>query len=87
MKITEIQITPIKPRDGLVAFASIVLENRLYLGSIGVHTRLNGLGYRITYPTKKIGEKSLNIYHPINKELSKVIEDAIVSKAKRIFKQ
>ncbi len=85
MKITEVQIVPIKPKDGLVAFASIVLENRLYLGSIGVHTRLNGSGYRITYPTKKIGEKAINIYHPINKETSKAIEESIILKAKEIL--
>ncbi len=85
MKITEIQITPIKPRDGLIAFASVVLENRLYLGSIGVYTRLNGTGYRITYPTKKIGDRNINIYHPINKETSKAIEKAIISKAEKIL--
>ena len=36
MKIAEIQITPIKPKDGLVAFASVVLDNSVYLGFIGV---------------------------------------------------
>ena len=87
MKITEIQIIPIKPRDGLIAFASVVLENRLYLGSLGVYTRLDGSGYRITYPTKIIGNKSINIYHPINKEMSKAIEKAIILKAEKIFKQ
>lgn len=85
MTITEIQITPIKPKDGLVAFASIVLENSVYLGFIGVYTRLNGEGYRITYPTKKIGEKSLNIYHPINKDTGRAIEEAITLKAKEIL--
>ena len=87
MKITEIQIIPIKSRDGLVAFASIVLENSVYLGSIGVYTRIDGSGYRITYPTKIIGDKSINIYHPINKETSETIEKAIISKVKKIFKQ
>ena len=87
MKITEIQIIPIKPREGLVAFASVVLENRLYLGFIGVYTRIDGTGYRITYPTKKIGNKDINIYHPINKETSKAIEEAITSKAEKILNQ
>jgi len=87
MKITEIQIIPIKPREGLVAFASVVVENSLYLGSLGVHTRLDGSGYRITYPTKKIGEKNINIYHPINKETSKAIEEAIISEAEKILTQ
>lgn len=85
MKITEVQIIPIKPKDGLVAIASVVADNSLYLGSVGVHTRLNGSGYRITYPTKKTGEKNINIYHPINKETSKIIEEAIISKAKEIL--
>jgi len=85
MKITEIQITPIQPKDGLVAFASVVVENSLYLGFIGVYTRLDGLGYRLTYPTKKIGDKSINIYHPINREISKAIEQAVFNKLKEIF--
>ena len=85
MKITEVQIIPIKPKDGLVAFASVVLENGLYLGSIGVHTRLDGSGYRITYPTKKIGDKNINIYHPINKKTSKTIEQAVFKKLKELF--
>ena len=86
MKITEIQITPIKPKDGLVGFASVVLENSLYLGFIGVYTRLDGLGYRLTYPTKKIGDNSVNIYHPINRETGKAIEQAVFEKLKDIFK-
>jgi len=85
MKITEIQIIPIKPREGLVAFASIVVENSLYLGSLGVYTRIDGSDYRITYPTKKIGNKNINIYHPINKETSKAIEEAIISEVKELL--
>jgi stage V sporulation protein G len=85
MKISEVQIIPIKPKDGLIAFASVVADNRLYLGSLGVYTRLDGSGYRITYPTKKIGERNINIYHPINKETSRAIEEAIISKAKEIL--
>ena len=85
MKITEIQITPIKPNNGLVAFASVVLDNSVYLGFIGVYTRLKGEGYRLTYPTKNVGDRSLNIYHPINRETSKAIEEAIIAKISEIF--
>jgi DNA-binding cell septation regulator SpoVG len=84
-KITEINITPIKPKDGLVAFASVVLDNSVYLGFIGIYTRLNGGGYRLTYPTKQVGDRSLNIYHPINIETSKAIEKAIIAKISEIF--
>jgi len=85
MKITEIQIIPIKPRDGLVAFASVVAGNSLYLGSIGVYTRIDGSGYRITYPTKKVGNRDIDIYHPINKEMSRAIEEAVISRAEEIM--
>lgn len=85
MTITEIQITPIKPNNGLVAFGSCVLDNSIYLGSIGIHRKLNNSGFRLTYPTKKIGDKDINIYHPINKQASKKIEQAILAKAEQIL--
>ncbi len=87
MKISEVNIVPIKPKDGLVAFASVVLDNSVYLGSVGIFTRLDGTGYRITYPTKKIGYKDLNIYHPITKEFGQQIEAAILKKVAEIFNQ
>ena len=85
MKITEVQIIPIKPKDGLVAFGSVVLDESFYLGSIGIHKRRDGSGYRITYPTKKIGDRDINFFHPINQETSKIIEDAIIRKTTEIL--
>jgi len=77
MKISEIQIVPIKPTNGLIGFASILLDNSLYLGSIGIHTRLDGQGLRLTYPTKG----AINIFHPTTKALSKAIETAVFDRA------
>jgi len=85
MKITEIQILPIKANNGLVAFASCVLNGDIYLGSIGIHKRLDGGGYRLTYPTKKVAGKDFHIFHPINKEASKRLEVAITLKAEEIM--
>lgn len=85
MQINEIQIIPIKANNGLVAFGSLLFDNCLFLGSIGIHKKLDGSGYRITYPTKKIGNTNINIYHPINKEASKQIETAIISKVKELL--
>lgn len=87
MTITEIQILPIKPNDGLVAFASCVLDGNLYLGSIGIHKKLNGSEFRITYPTKKVADRNIHIYHPLNIQTSKEIEEAIITKAKEILKE
>lgn len=86
MKISEIQITPIKPQNGLVAFASCLINNGLYLGSIGILTRLEG-GYRLTYPTKSVGDKQINIFYPINQETGKILEEAIVKKYQEVMKK
>jgi len=86
-KISEVQIIPIKPNNGLIGFVSLVLDNKLYLSSIGLHKKLDGSGYRITYPTKKVGQKNLNIYHPINSEVGKVIERSVLNKATKIFEK
>ncbi|HBB76372.1 MAG: hypothetical protein A2186_01555 [Candidatus Levybacteria bacterium RIFOXYA1_FULL_41_10] len=85
MKITEIQIIPIKPQNGLVAFASFVLNESLYLGSIGILTRPEG-GYRLVYPTKKVGERNINIFHPINKVFAKSIEKEVIKEFEDVMK-
>ena len=82
-KISEIQITPIKPQNGLIAFASFVYENCIYLGSVGIFTRPEG-GYRLTYPTKKISDRNINIFHPINKESAEAIEKAVIKKFEEV---
>lgn len=79
MTISEIQIIPIKPQEGLVAFASFVLSDCLYLGSIGIITRPQG-GYRLVYPTKKVGVKNINIFYPINKSFAESIEKEVIKK-------
>jgi len=87
MTISEVQITPIKPFDGLVAFASCVIDGQLFVGSVGIHKLLDGTGYRITYPTKKINDKQLNYFHPITKEAGLAIEQAIVAKCIELFER
>ena len=87
MVVSEVNITPVKPTDGLVAFASCVIDEHLYISSLGIHQKLDGSGYRITYPTKKIGSRQLNYFHPVTKEAGRVIEQAIVSKCIELFER
>jgi len=75
-EIKEIQIVPIKPRDGLVGFASCVFGDSIYLGNIAVHTRPDG-GFRLVFPAKKIGSQLLFYHNPINREVSEMLEKAI----------
>lgn len=79
----EVQIIPIKPRDGLVAFASVVLDQSIYLGGIGIYTRPEG-GYRLTYPTRKSGLNSFPIYHPISKEFTDHLTEIVISKYEEV---
>ena len=85
MIVSEVNIQLIKPCDGLVGFASVVLDDQIYLSSIGIHQRLDGTGYRITYPTKKSGNRSFHVFHPIRKEIGQKIEEAVLSKIAEIM--
>ena len=84
-KITEIQIIPIKPTNGLVGFASFVFDETLYLGSVGIFTRPAG-GYRLVYPTKKLGSQEINIFYPINKQFGQEVENLISQKFDEVMK-
>ncbi len=79
MKISEVNIIPVKPRDGLVAFASLVINDDIFLGSIAIHQKLNG-GFRLTYPTKPSGSQQMQVFHPINRAASAAIENAVIQK-------
>ena len=86
-QITEVNLTPIKPKDGLVAFGSCVIDGNLYLGSLGVHKKLDGSGYRITYPSKSIAGKQMHYFHPIRKEVHEQIEAAITQRCEALFER
>ena len=81
-RITDVQIIPVKPKDGLVAFANIVYDDNLFLGSIGVYTRPGG-DYRLTYP-KKGSRDGFNVFHPINRSTGQEIHDAVIAKYEKV---
>lgn len=85
VKISEIEIIPIKPKGGLIGFASFVLDEKYYVSSVAIYTRLNTSSYRLVYPAKKIGEKNINIFHPINSGVGKIIDEAVIKKVNEIF--
>ena len=84
-KISEIQIVPIKPKDGLVGFASIVFDDSFFLGSMGIFTRAQG-GYRVTYPTRKGSVGNFNVFHPINKDVGDLVESVVIPKFEEVVK-
>lgn len=85
MNIQEIEILPVKPHKGLVAFASFILDGSIYLSSIGIVTRPQG-GYRLVYPTKNVGIRAFAIFHPISRDAGSLIEEAVLNKLKDVMK-
>ena len=84
-KVSEIEIIPVKPKGGLIGFASFVLDERYYVGSVAIFTRLDGSGYRLVYPAKKVGQRNINIFHPINQEVGRIIEETVTEKVSKLF--
>ena len=79
--ITEVKVDFIKPQEGIVAFASVVIDDAICLSSIAIHKKLSSEGYRITYPSKG----KFNIFYPINREVGSAIEQAILIKLNEVM--
>jgi DNA-binding cell septation regulator SpoVG len=84
-EISEIQITPIIQRDGLVAFASFLLDGDIYLGGVAIYTRPGG-GFRLVYPTRKSRAMSFSVYNPIRKEVARQIEQTVITRYEEVTK-
>jgi DNA-binding cell septation regulator SpoVG len=81
LKIDEVEIYPVRPRGGLVAFASCVINGSLYLGNMAIHTRADGRGYRLVFPDKTLPNgKLIQCVHPVTREAGELLLQAIVSK-------
>ena len=82
IQISEIQIIPVKPTHGLVAFASCIINNFLYIGNIALYTSPSIPGsFRLVYPSKTLPNgKEINCVHPINKNAGNLISKAIIEK-------
>jgi stage V sporulation protein G len=89
ISVSEIQIVPVRPNNGLVAFASCVVNNSLYLGNIALYTSpSNTSGFRLVYPAKILPNgKEINCVHPINRETGAAITAAIIDKYEDLIRR
>jgi len=84
MQISEIQYIPLKPENGFYGFVSFVLNDELYIGSVAVHSRLDG-SIRLVWPTLNVkGAKHATI-HPLSKRVGSIIEEAIYNHIKTLL--
>jgi len=87
LRISEIQIIPLKPKEGLVAFASCVVNKALYIGNIAIYTRPSTQeAFRLVYPVKILPNgKEIHCVHPINKEAGEAILKEIIKKFREVI--
>ena len=83
MKIKNVNIIPVSQDNGLIAFASLTLDDDILLSSIAVYKKLDG-GFRLLYPSKCVRGSEMTIFHPLNRNMSKAIEEAIFKKIKDV---
>ena len=83
--ITDIQILPVKPKNGLVGFTSFVFNGLLYIGNVAIYTRPINYSIRLVYPQKTLPNgKVVSCVHPLTKEIGELIEQAVLEKYQQL---
>jgi DNA-binding cell septation regulator SpoVG len=86
ISLTEIQIIPTKPKNGLVAFVSFVLNDLFYVGDVAIYTKIETEGYRLVYPTKALfNGLRINCFKPIKKCAGEAIERAVLIEFEKLI--
>lgn len=81
MEITEIRIT-LRSEPKLKAFANVTFDNSFVVRGLKIIEGSNGLF--ISMPSRKAKDGTYrDIAHPINNEMRKKIEDAVISEYKK----
>ena len=84
--VSNVQIIPVHPKDGLVAFANFVIYDTIGCTSVAIMTRPLG-GYRLAYPTKKVGDQTVSIFYPLNRKVGSAIEQEVINHYQNVTKE
>ncbi|MBI5150147.1 MAG: septation protein SpoVG family protein [Candidatus Omnitrophica bacterium] len=87
LSISQIQIVPISPKDGLVAFASATINGDFAVGGIAIFTSLNSPdGFRLVYPTKFSSTgNQFYCFRPLTKKAGDALHKPIIAEYLRII--
>lgn len=77
MNITEVKVRRLDRDDNLRAFASITIDDVFVVKEIRVMEGKNGLF--VSMPSRKVGDKYMDISHPITAEWRQRINSAVLS--------
>lgn len=85
IEISDVKFNEANLEKGLIGFASCIINNAIYLGNIGVFTRLDKKGYRLVFPIRKSGKgMKFKICFPINNETYVVLLNAITKEVNKL---
>ena len=85
--VTEVEVTPFRPRKGHLGFASCVVNGQFYLSDIAIFSRPAG-GIRLGFPVKHLGNQSvLPIVKPLSREVEQAIEEAVYMKYESLLNE
>jgi len=86
--ISEIELIPIKAKNGLTFFASCVLDGKYFIGNLAIFTRLDSSGFRVVYPTKLLKNGTqIPVFYPVNSTIGNKIQKAISKKATQLLSE
>lgn len=77
-RISQIEIFPIRPKNGLIGFASFTIDGAFAVAGVGIHTRPNGEGIRLVYPVKTLSNGAeITLFHPICRGVGEAVDQAV----------
>jgi DNA-binding cell septation regulator SpoVG len=83
-EISDIEIAPVPPKNGLVAFASFHLNSQFYVGNIAVFTSPSSPGgFRLVYPTKM----GASCFRPLSRQVGDAIQGKVIARYQELLKE
>lgn len=80
IELSEIEIIPVRPKEGLIGFCSFVINNSFYVGDVAIYGRLEDGNIRLVYPKTVLSNGlKISVFHPINKYIGDAIERQVAN--------
>lgn len=85
--LSEICIIPIRPREGHIGYTTFILDERFYVGNVGIHSTPTG-DIRLLYPSAMLPNgKLITTFHPITKYAGLEITRQVAAKYNELLEQ
>lgn len=87
LKISDVQIVTLPPKDGFLGFASLVINDEFRIADLGLHSKPEG-GLRLQYPTKRLNDGTrIKIFQTLGKDFEAALEMAVTDKYMKLIER